>query len=233
MGAAHTGNQGYIGKQITRLEDEGPSYGVWQQSTFGLDLGQYEFVDPTPVSTNLGWGHTEPDADNEYVYSSRNLTLFYTDSYGTTDHINQYTNGVGSPAYQDARQIGNNDGIANSYALLVNQNNSPIGYKWEKNARIKGFKGHGKYSTRTFSNNGTLDILTWDGTNWTMLEEAVDITASSTVDWGTGTVQTYTFTGGAVTCKGLAIQCNNVSTYWAVNYFAPIDINNAVFLGHT
>lgn len=233
MGAAHTGNQGYIGKQITRLEDVGPTYGVWQQGTWGLNLDQYTFVDPTPVSSDIGWGHSG-QGDNEYTYSSRNLTLFYTDAYGTTDHLTQYTNGVGSPAYQDARQIGNTaGGIANSGALLVNVNNSPIGYKWVKNARIKGFKAHGKYSTRTFSNNGTLDILTWDGSEWTVLEEGADITAGGSVDWGTSTIQTYEFTGGNKTCKGLAIQCNSVSTYWAINYFAPIDANDDIFLGHT
>ena len=231
MGAAHTGNQGYIGKQIHRVVDDGPSYGVWQQSTFGLDLDQYEFIDPTPVSTDIGYSHDEPDSSNEYVYGSRNLTVFYTDSYGTTTHVAQTSGTKGS--YTDARLIGNNNGIANADSFLVNNNNSKVGYKWENNARIKGFKAHGKYSSRTFSNSGTIDILTWDGTDWTILEEDVDITSNGTVDWGTSTVQTYNFTGGNVICKGLAIQNNAVSTYWTINYFAPIDLNDAVFLGHT
>lgn len=232
MGAAHTGNQGYIGKQIHRHPGQAsPKYGVWQQSTFGLDIAQYDFSDPTPVSTSIGWSHDEPDSNNEYVYSSRNLTVFYEDAYGTTTHINQVSGTQGS--YTDVRNIGNDNGIANSEALLVNNNNKKCGYKWQSFARIKGFKAHGKYSARTFSNNGTIDILTWDGSNWTMLEGDVDITNGGTVDWGTSTIQTYTFAAGVANCKGLAIQCNSVSTYWAVNFFAPIDANDAIFLGHT
>tara|TARA_Y100000589_G_scaffold313083_1_gene334052 strand:- start:112 stop:810 length:699 start_codon:yes stop_codon:yes gene_type:complete len=232
MGAAHTGNQGYIGKQIHRTVGDGVTYGVWQQSTFGLNIAQYSFVDPTPASTDIGWVHDEPDSGNEYVYSSRNLTVFYTDSYGTTTHINQYTNGSGS--YPDARNVGNTQGgINNAGAFLVNNNNSKFGYKWVDTARIKGFKAHGKYGSRTFSNNGTLDILTWNGATWTMLEQDVDITNGGTVDWGTSTIQTYNFLGGVVNCKGLAVQANSVSTYWAINYFAPIDLNDNVFLGHT
>jgi hypothetical protein len=231
MGAAHTGNQGYIGNQIHRTVGEGPSYGIWQQSTFGLDLNQYTLIDPTPVSTDIGYSHDEPDANNEYEYSARNLTVFYTDSYGTTTHVNQGSGTKGG--YTDPRLIGNNSGIANGDAFLVNNSDSKVGYKWVDTARIKGFKAHGKYSTRTFSNNGTLDILTWDGTDWTVLEDSVDITVSGTVDWGTSTVQTYEFVSGSVLCKGLAIQANSVSTYWAINYFAPIDANDAVFLGHT
>lgn len=231
MGAAHTGNQGYIGKQIPRVVNEGPTHGIWQQSTFGLNLDQYTFIDPTPVSTDIGYSHNEPDVDNEYLYNSRNLTVFYTDAYGTTTHTEQSSGTPGS--YTDVRHIGNNLGIADAQSFLVSNSNSKLGYKWEDNARIKGFKAHGKYSSRTFSNNGTLDILTWDGTEWTELESDVDITNGGTVDWGTSTIQTYNFVGGNVICKGLAIQANSVSTYWAINYFAPIDANDTVFLGHT
>ena len=233
MGAVHTGNQGYIGKKIERTSDDGPTYGVWQNTSHSLNLNQYEFIDPTPVSTSTGWAHDTPSSNREYVYGSRNLTLFYTDAYGNTEHINQDSHRTAQNSYDDARAIGNNDGIDQANAFLVNNSDSKIGYKWQDNARIKGFKAHGKYSSRTFSNNGTLDILTWDGTAWTALEEEVDITVGSTVDWGTSTVQTYLFTGGTKACKGLAIQANSVSTYWAINFFAPIDVNDAVFLGHT
>ena len=231
MGAAHTGNQGYIGKQISRAVYDGPAYGVWQQSTVGLNLAQYTFDDPTPVSTDTGYSHDEPDSNNEYVYSSRNLTIFYEDAYGTTTHLDRTSGVAGS--YDDARHIGNNNGIADAHAVLVKANDAKIGYKWVDNARIKGFKAHGKYSTRTFSNNGTLDILAWDGSIWSTVEANVDITAGGTVDWGTSTIQTYNFVNGSVVCKGLAVQCNDFTTYWPVNYFAPIDVNDAIFLGHT
>ena len=234
MGWVHTGNQGYIGKEVTRTAGEGPSHGVWQHGSYGLNLSQYEFTDPTPVSTDLGWSHDTPSSNNEYVYGSRNIRIFYTDAYGTTTHFDQdsYLNGQNS--YTDARAIGNTtSGIANAGALLVSNNNSKVGYKWVKSAYIKGFKAHGKYASRTFSNNGDLTIYTWDGSSWSTLESGVDISEEGTVDWGTSTIRTYNFVNGSVLCKGVAFSVDSISNYWAINYLAPIDRNNAVFLGHT
>lgn len=233
MGAVHTGNQGYIGKKVERTDGQGPTYGIWQTTSYSLNLNQYEFTDPTPVSTDLGWAHDTPSSNNEYVYGSRNIRIFYEDAYGTTTHIDQdaYTNGQNS--YTDARAIGNTaGGIADSGALLVSLNDSKVGYKWTDSAYIKGFKAHGKYSTRTFSNNGDVTIYTWDGSTWSTLE-TVDLSEGGTVDWGTATIRTYNFTNGQVLCKGLAMSVDDITNYWAINYMAPIDRNNAVFLGHT
>lgn len=224
MSAVHHFNQGIIGpNNQAQYPDAG---GVWNISNASWE----GFVNPTPVSSDLGWSHDEPDSGNEYTYSGRNLTVFYTDSYGTTTHVDQGTGTKGS--YTDARQIGNNQGNANSNTLLVNYNNSKVGYKWSQSAKIIGFKANGKYSTRTFSNNGTLDILTWDGAQWTEYISDVDISEGGTIDWGENTPKQYTFATPKI-CKGLAIQCNNVSTYWTISYFAPLIENNVIFLGHT
>jgi len=231
MGSAHTGNQGYIGKSIDREFSIGPGYGVWQQSTIGLNLENYNFVDPTPISTDLGGSHDEPDTNREYIYGSRNIRIFYTDAYGTTTHIDQ-TSGTTPTSYTDARLIGiSSDAVGTSF--LVNNNDSKVGYKWTRDARIKGFQAHGQYSSTTFTNQGSLDVLTWDGTTWTELETAIDVTAGGALNWGTSTIQQYNFVGGAVVCKGLAIQANNIVTYWPIGFFAPIDVNNNRFLGHT
>ena len=228
MSAIHHFNKGVIGPYQYSSEITTPTTtGVFQRGSTDNPI----FTDPTPVSTEIGYSHSEPDSNRRYVYPSRNLTVFYSDAYGTTQHINLTSGSPGS--YTDVRHIGNDRGsFANSNAFLVNINNSPVGYTWVKPARIKGFEAHGKYSSRTFSNNGTLDIFYYDAANstWVLLENNANIFGNA--DWGS-TVRSYNFANGPVSCTGIKIQANSVSQYWAVSWFAPIDANNQIFLGHT
>jgi len=230
MSNIHHKNRGIIGAYDPPEAGSGNTSGVWQVGGTDDVTLTYVFNDPTPVSTDIGWSHDEPDSGKKYNYGTRNLTVFYEDAYGTTTHIAQTSGTKGG--YTDPRQMGNDDGAANANSFIVSNSNKKCGYKWVSQANIKGFTANGLYGGRSFSNNGTLDILTWDGSAWSMLEEDVDITESGTIDWS-GAKKTYLFAGGPKKCKGLAIQANSVSTYWAISYFAPIDVNDAIFLGHT
>lgn len=230
MSAIHQKNRGIIGAYDPPTPGSGNTSGVWQIGNTDEVTTSYTFVNPTPVSTNIGYSHQEPDSSNQYIFSSRNLTVFYEDAYGSSAHVALTSGSAGS--YTDVRKIGNDNGAANGNSFIVSYSNKKCGYKWVNQANIKGFTANGLYGSRTFSNNGTLDILTWDGSTWSTLESDVDITNGGSINWS-GAKQTYLFAGGPVKCKGLAIQANAVSTYWAISFFAPIDVNDANFLGHT
>lgn len=213
MSVLHFQNGGIVGGGERNLTQ---TSGVWKIGPRESPMKSLWLQVASTFSTALSFPIPTSQGNNSYYFSSRKLSIFYTDAYGTVTHINQNT--ASAASYTDARHIANDDGSGGSgTTLLVNNANSQTGYIYDEFVLVKGVRFYGTYSSATLQNQGPIIISTWDGSSWT---DRASIAGNSSMNTAPG--YTHTFSS-AITCKGVSIRPGSISTYCPISYFAGID----------
>lgn len=229
MSDRHVFNGGLISTSRSSLDKQS---GVWSVGTAPSST-LYYVEPPPPVYTintsEIGYAPA-PDSQgsNEYVYNSRNVKLFYTDSYGTTSHLNQ---GSSSGSYQDVRQMTKDDGRVNGSSFLCSVANNKTGWLYDDFLPVKGFEYYGHYASANSENQGTYTVWGYDGSSWSSIETFGPATFQGINSTGSPIL----FAGGSQLIKGIAISTASIYIYMPINWFVGIfnDSNNYPIQGYT
>ena len=226
MSDRHVYNGGLISTERSSLTQQS---GVWAIGTAPSSTFYYKAPVYTINTSEIAYSPL-PDSQgsNQYDYVSRNVTLFYEDSYGTTTHLTQ---GTTSGSYQDVRQITKDGGRGNSESFLCSNINKKTGWFYDDFIEVKGFEFYGQYGGATSENQGTYTIWGYDGTGWSGIETFAPSTFSGISSSGTPIL----FSNGVQNIKGIAISTATIYSYLPINWFVGIfnDSNNYPIQGYT
>lgn len=226
MSDRHVFNGGLISTVRSSIDKQS---GVWSIGNAPSSTLYYQAPVYTINTTEIGLDPApSTQGSNIYNYASRNVSLFYSDAYGTTTHLTRTT---ADGSYQDLRHITRDNGRVDGSSFLISLNNSKSGWYYNDFLSVKGFEYYGKYSSTNSENQGNISIWGYDGSQWSVIE----VFAGSTFAGISASGSPILFTGGAVSIKGIALSTATVSTYMPVNWFVGIfnDSNNYPIQGYT